>query len=147
MPISAPIIAALISAATAATTTGLSLAGAGQPARPPQPKPQPTGPTASQVQAAVTPQAMTIESLTGGSVSPEYLSTIAPVQAGVGGQTNTQAGVQAALQQILGNKGPFLPGTAPSSSFQPTGLPVNLAALASTPGTSDYLQKIAGGLG
>jgi hypothetical protein len=152
LPIGAPIIAALITAATAATTTGLELAGAGQPSTPKQATtPAQTGPTVDQAKAAIAPQALSIESATGGSVSPDYLSTIAPLAAGVGGQPNTNNAMQQLLQQIFGKGGGGSTtgstgagaGTAP---FTPSGLPVNLAALSNTPGASDFLSKISGGL-
>lgn len=150
MPIAPAVIAALIGAAATATEVGVQLSGAGQPS---QPKPQaapPSGPTAQQVSAAVAPQALSIESATGGSVSPDYLSQIAPVLAGVGGQPNTNKGVQQVLQQILGNQ-PSGIGTGTAAAgvpkpFSPSGIPVNLAPIANTGGTSDFLSKIVGAL-
>lgn len=155
MPVAPAIIAAVIGAAATATEVGLQLSGAGQPGQP-----KPVGPTptpTSQLTAAIAPQALSIESATGGSVSPDYLSTIAPIQAGAGGQANTPSAIQQVLQQILGQPGgsggggasPSSLPTAPFPSnppFTPTGLPVNLAALAATPGASDFLTKIAAGL-
>src|SRR6266849_5147781 len=107
MPLAAPVIAALIGAATTATDVGLQLSGALTPGAP---KPAPAAPpvvggTKDQVVAATTPQALSIESATGGSVSPDYLSTIAPVLAGTAGGTNTSAAMQQILQQIFGKGG------------------------------------------
>jgi len=144
------IIAAAIGAAATAAEVGVQISGAGQPGSPkPTPAAAPAGPTANQVAAAAGPQALTIESLTGGSVSPDYLSQIAPTQAGVGGQPNTNAGIQQILNQIFGKGGGGTPSTTTpggTPSFTPSGLGVNLSALAATPGTSDFLTKIAGGL-
>lgn len=150
MPIAPAVIAALIGAATTATEIGLQASGAFSPGTP-KTAPAATGPTVDQTKALIAPQALSIEQATGGSVSPDYLSTIAPVLAGVGGQKNTPQAMQQIIQQMLGRTasggGSGSPstggGTAP---FTPTGTPVNLSALASTPGFSDFLSKIAGGV-
>jgi hypothetical protein len=143
------IIAAVIGAAATATEVGVQLSGAGQPSTPKQATAPTPGPTVDQAKAAIAPQALSIESATGGSVSPDYLSTIAPIAAGVGGQPNTNNALQQVLQQIFGKGGG---GSTPSSTgagtapFTPSGLPVNLSALSQTPGASDFLSKISGGL-
>lgn len=146
MPISAPIIAALIGAATTATETGLQLSGALTPTAPKPTTPTATGPTTGQITAATAPQALSIESATGGSVSPDYLSTIAPILAGTAGQANTPGAIQQILDQILGKGKGTAPTSSPTGNFTPSGLPVNLSSLAATPGVSDFLTKIAGGL-
>jgi len=140
----------LFSGAAAGASIGSTIySDLNQPGMPKTPAAAPTGPTTQQAQAAITPQALTIESLTGGSVSPDYLASIAPVLGGVGGQPNTNAAVQAMLKQLFGSGG-GAPGAAPGGgggtpSFQPSGLPTNLSGLAATPGVSDFLAKIAGG--
>lgn len=150
MPIAAPIVAALIGAAATATEVGVQLSGAGQPSTPKPAAAPPSSPTVDQAKALIAPQAMSIESATGGSVSPDYLSTIAPIAAGVGGQPNTNNAVQQLLQQIFGKGGgnsvPGSTGGAGTAPFTPSGLPVNLASLSQTPGASDFLSKISGGL-
>jgi hypothetical protein len=141
----------LIPLAVTAITTGLGASGAGDAPKVPAPQ-APTGPSKSQLQAAIAPQAASIESMTGGSVSPDYLSTIAPILAGVGGQPNTNPAMQAILQQIFGQGGgsggssPTVGAGGTPSTFTPTGLPTNLTSLASTPGLSDFLQKVGSGL-
>lgn len=149
MPIGIPIIAALIGAAT---TTGLALSGATTPSTPKSTTPTtatPAGPTPSQVQAAVTPQALNIESLTGGSVSPDYLAQIAPIQGGIA--PGSSPAIQQVINSILGTQttpsgltggGTLTGGSA--TTFSPTGVPGNPAALAAVPGFSDWLQKMAG---
>ena len=137
---------------------GTSIAGLvnrpSAPKPPPATPPTPAGPTTDQARAAITPQALSIEALTGGSVSPDYLATIAPLAAGVGGTPNAPGAIQQVLQDIFGTGGgtrpggggtPATPAPTPSTPapFTPTGLPVNLAALAQTPGLSDFLQKVA----
>ena len=141
-----PIITAVIGAAGVGTSIyGMTQQGGDTP----KPAPAaPAGPTKDQAAAAIAPQALSIESATGGSVSPDYLSTIAPVLAGVAGQPNTNNAMQQILQQIFGKGGgttptpPTSPGATPG--FSPSGLPVNLSALAATPGVSDWLAKVAG---
>lgn len=144
------IIAAIIGAAATATEVGVQLSGAGQPSTPKQATAPTPGPTTDQAKAAIAPQALSIESATGGSVSPDYLSTIAPIAAGVGGQPNTNNAMQQLLQQIFGKGGgggtPGSGGGAGTAPFTPSGLPVNLAALSATTGASDFLSKISGGL-
>lgn len=145
------IIAAVIGAAATATEVGVQLSGAGQPSTPKQATtPAPSSPTTDQTKAAIAPQAMSIMSATGGSVSPDYLSTIAPIAAGVGGQPNTNNAMQQLLQQIFGKGGgngtPGSSGGAGTAPFTPSGMPVNLSALSTTPGSSDFLSKISGGL-
>jgi hypothetical protein len=145
----------LIPLAVTAITTGLSASGAlsGDTPKIPAP-PSPTGPSKSQLQAAIAPQAASIESMTGGSVSPDYLSTIAPILAGVGGQPNTNPAMQAILQQIFGQGGgsggsgssATVGAGGTPSAFTPTGLPTNLSSLATTPGLSDFLQKVSQGV-
>lgn len=146
----AAVIAALISAGVAGTGMGLQASGALTPDTPKAPGvTTPPGPSKSQLQAAIAPQAATIESMTGGSVSPDYLSTVAPLLAGAGGQTNTNSAMQSIIQQIFGAGGGSTGGGTPtvgaggtSAGFAPTGLPTNLASLASSPGLSDFLQKL-----
>lgn len=153
-----PIIATVVAAAA---TTATSIYGAvNQPGTPKAPAPAgPTGPTSDQIKAAVGPQALSIESATGGSVSPDYLSTIAPILAGVptSGQ-GSQNAINSVIQGILGNQqipsfgggagGGFGAGLGSTPApFTPSGMPVNLGALSATPGTSDFLTKIAGGIG
>lgn len=148
------LIPLIVGGAGVGTQIGMDIAN--QPG--PAPKPvAPTGPSAPSISAAVAPQASTIESLTGGSISPDYLSSIAPQLAGVANQPNTQNGVQQFLNQFFGQGGGGGGGAAPnnvgapgssptSSTFAPSGLPTNLSALASTPGVSDFLQKLVSSL-
>lgn len=147
-------IAAIASIIGGAATAATSIYGAvNQPDTPKPAAPVATGPSVGQTQAALAPQALTIESLTGGSVSPDYLASIAPTLAGVAGQPNTGVAMQNVLKQILGTGNTPSP-TSPTPSvgapgaptFTPTGMPINLAALATSPGASDFLTKLAGGL-
>lgn len=152
MPMAAPVVAALIGAASTAAEVGVQLSGAGQPSAPtaaPAAPTTPQGPTTQQTVSAIVPQALSIESMTGGSVSPDYLSTIAPLLAGVGGTSNLNPAMQQVLRQIFGSggggsaTGSSAPGGSPTS-FTPSGLNTNLAPLANSPGVSDFLQKVAG---
>jgi len=59
---------------------------------------------------------------------------------------NTNSAMQQVVQQILGS-GSNTGGNTPAAGtggFGAAGLPVNLSALAATPGVSDYLTKIQG---
>lgn len=151
MPIGIPAIMAIISGVIGAGSTAYSIYESQNQPGLPKTAPAPSGPTTQQAQSAIAPQATTIESQTGGSVSPEYLSTVAPVLAGVAGQPNTPAAMAAILSQILGSGSTPSAGLSPGGTGLPTnftasGLPTNLSALASTPGASDYLSKVAGAL-
>lgn len=138
-----PIIAAIASAGVGIGSTIYS--DLNQPSTPKLTPAAPAGPTPQQVQAAVAPQALSIESATGGSVSPDYLSTIAPVLGGVAG--SQPGSVQSVINQILGNgSANQAPGGLSTAPFTPSGLPTNVSALAATPGTSTYLQNLAGQL-
>lgn len=140
---------ALTAGSLAATGIGLGEQLANQPGGGPKAAPAaaaaPTGPPTSQILSAATPQALTIESLTGGSVSPEYLSTVAPLLAGVAGQPNTPSAMAQLLKQLgLGGSG-STGGTSsiPSAPFTPSGTPTDLRALGQSPGLSDFLSKLS----
>jgi len=78
------IIPLILGIVATASTVGTQIAGAvsgpsgGPPQATPTPAPAaaPATPSTDSLKAAITPQALNIESLTGGSVSPDYLSTI-----------------------------------------------------------------------
>lgn len=134
---------ALTLGSLATTGIGIGEQFANRPGGAPKPAATaPAGPSTSALTSAIAPQALTIESLTGGSVSPEYLSTIAPLLAGVAGQPNTPGAAQNVINQILGSNPGGGGGTA-TAPFTPSSITTNLQDLGRTPGLSDFLSKLS----
>jgi hypothetical protein len=141
------IIAAIIGAAVTATTTGLELSGVGRPDSPkaPAPGPQPltTGQNQQQ-QAAVSQQLPNLQSLTGGSLSPEYAAQFGALQSGVGNDPQASGNVQAAINQFFGLTAPGQTGLTSSTG---TGGGNPLADLLKTPLSGGTSPPPGGGYG
>lgn len=111
------IIAAIITSAVAATTTGLEIAN-----QPSAPKPVSTAPVPltegqNQAQKTAVGQALpNLQSLTGGSLSPEYAAQIGAVQSGVGNDPQATGNIQAAINQFFGLNAPGNTGLTPNAS-------------------------------
>lgn len=102
------LIAAIATVAAAATTTGVSLYEASnQPGTPKPPTAAPMTPGQNaQTTAAVGQQLPNLQSLTGGSVSPEYAAQYGSTQAGVGNDPKASGDVQAAINNFFGLTAP-----------------------------------------
>jgi hypothetical protein len=140
MPVAAPIVAAIITAATAATETGLQLSGALTPDSP-RPSTTPSPLTANQnkaQQAAVSQQFPNIQSLTGGSLSPEYWAQQASSNAGLNNDPQATGNVQAALNQIFQTIGLSAPGQTGLTSSAPS---TTGGGGTGSPGILEMLQK------
>lgn len=113
------IIAAVIGAAVSATQLGLQASGAFTPDSPKAPKPGATPLTATQnqqQQALVGQQLPNLQSLTGGSLSPEYYAQFGGQQSGLGNDPQASGNIQAAVNQLFGISAPGTTGFTPSSS-------------------------------
>lgn len=141
MPEAIAIIASLIGAGT--EVAGL-FNRPSPPKLPTQPT-QPIGPTPEQQKALLAPQFPDIQALTGGSLSPDYYASVAPVRAGIAGTPGIEKVIRELLASFFGAGG--TEGGGGGASFSPAGLGTNLSALATQPGTSDFLQKVAASLG
>lgn len=114
-------IAAIIGAAVSATQIGLQASGAFTPDSPKAPKPGSTPLTTTQnqqQQALVGQQLPNLQSLTGGSLSPEYAASFGATQSGLANDPQASGNIQAAINQFFGLTAPgttgFTPGTAGS---------------------------------
>lgn len=122
MPFIIPFIPLIAAGVTAGTSLGLTLSN--QPGSAPQ---IPTGPTTPQPQgtatdtaqkAAVASSLPNLQSLTGGSLSPEYASQWAGLNTGLSNNPQAGGNVQAAINQFFGFGSP---GTTGLSTAGPTG--------------------------
>jgi len=117
MPEVIPLIATLIPAALGVGSTLYGLAN-----KPGTPKITPTGPTPQTAaqneaqRAAVSSTLPTLQSLTGGSVSPEYASQYGAAQAGLGNNPAASGNIQAAINSFFGLAAPSTTGLTPSGS-------------------------------
>lgn len=131
MPMVVPIIAAVASAVSAAS--GIMSMIEGPPGTPKVPDPTKQPLTAAQnkaQQAAVGQSLPDLQSLTGGSLSPEYAAQFGATQAGLGNDPKATGNVQEAINQFFGLAAPGKTGLSPES-----------ASSASTPLT-DLLKSI-----
>lgn len=113
------IIAAVIGAAMTATTTGLQLSGAFTPDSPKTPKPGTTPLTQGQndqQKAMVGQQLPNLQSMTGGSLSPEYAAQFGALQSGLGNDPQASGNVQAAINQFFGLTAPGTSGFTSGST-------------------------------
>src|SRR5574337_1232452 len=145
MPAAIPIISAIIGAVGVGTKLVGMFDRSSAPTVPPTQPPAPAGPSSQQIQSVVSSQLPTIQSLTGGSLSPDYLLTYAPIFGGVGGAPGLDPIVRRLLAQFLGtggggSAGGGLPGAGldTGSTCQPSGLPSSSAAASVSPGISDF---------
>lgn len=111
------VIAAVIAAASAAAGTGYSIYSAenapGAP-KPPSTTPSPltSAQNASQT-AAVSQQLPNLQSLTGGSVSPEYAAQFGATQSGLANDPQASGNIQAAINKFFGLTAPGDSGLTP----------------------------------
>jgi hypothetical protein len=151
-------IAAIASAGLGASELGMSLAGVGKPDTPKaSTTPSPlTAQQNSQQQAAVGQQLPTLQSMTGGSLSPEYAAQFGATQAGVGNDPRATGNIQEAINKYFGLSAPgdtgITPsGTGPSGSPGITsltgGAPQGGAGIGGGGGIMDILRNSGGGGG
>jgi hypothetical protein len=110
-------IAAIIGAGTAAGGTIYSAVNA--PSGPPKPSTTltPLTGTQNQAQTASVANALpTLQSLTGGSLSPEYAAQFGATQSGLANDPQAPGNIQAAINSFFGLTAPGNSGLTPSSS-------------------------------
>jgi hypothetical protein len=118
-----PLIAAGVGAAGLADTIYNQVNAPSQTA--PTPTPVPTGPQpqstqTNQAQTAAAASALpTLQSLTGGSLSPEYAAQFAGLQTGTAGNPQASGNVQSAVNQFFGLNAPGTSGLSPTSGAAP----------------------------
>lgn len=118
MPFIVPFIPLIAAGVTAGTQIGLTLSGAGQPGS----AKMPTGPTAltsaqnAAQQAAVSSQLPNLQSMTGGSLSPEYAAQFGATQSGLANDPQATGNIQAAINKFFGLTAPGETGLTPGSS-------------------------------
>jgi hypothetical protein len=133
----------LIVAGIGAATTGVSLAETlgnepGTPKISTTPTPLTSTQNASQT-AAVGQQLPNLQSLTGGSLSPEYFAQFGQNQAGLGNNVQATGNVQSAINQLFGFSAPGQTGLTPTTTSGST--PATTGGGSGLPGILDILQK------
>jgi hypothetical protein len=137
MPV--PLIAAIATIAAAGTSTGLAIDSAlNQPGAPKPPSATPTPLTSSQnasTTSAVGQQLPNLQSLTGGSVSPEYFSQFGATQTGNANNPQASGDVQSAINSFFGIAAPGSSGLTTPSGGTSAGGPgiLDMLTKASTP--------------
>jgi hypothetical protein len=113
-----PLAVAIATIAAAAASTGLGIYEAtNQPGKPKLP----TGPAAltgtqnAQQTAAVSQQLPTLQSMTGGSVSPEYAAQFGATGAGVANDPQATGNIQDAINKFFGLSATGTSGLTPAS--------------------------------
>src|SRR5271157_3198089 len=86
--------------------------------------------------AAVGQQLPNLQSLTGGSLSPEYAASVGGINSGNANNPQASGDIQAAINQFFGLSAPGSTGLTPSAGSNPGG-----------PGIMDLLTKGGGGGG
>lgn len=119
MPQVLPIILEIAGIAAAGTQIGTSIYGmthqSGAPKIPTGPTPQ-TGPQNEAQRAAVSATLPTLQSLTGGSLSPEYAAQYGGGQAGLGNNPAAAGNIQAAINSFFGLAAPSTTGLTPTTT-------------------------------
>jgi hypothetical protein len=114
------VASAIAAIAGAGTSVGLGIDSAlNQPGKPPAPTTTPTPLTTTQnagQTASVANALPTLQSLTGGSVSPEYTAQFGATQAGLQNDPQSTGNVQAAVNQFFGLTAPGSSGLTPSAT-------------------------------
>lgn len=121
MPFIIPFIPLIAAGVTAGTSLGLTLSN--QPSAPQVPTapitpPAQTDTTNTAQKAAVASSLPNLQSLTGGSLSPEYASQWAGLNTGLGNNPQAGGNVQSAINQFFGFGAP---NTSSLSTAGPTG--------------------------
>lgn len=122
MPFIVPFIPLIAAGVTAGTSLGLTLSN--QPGSAPQIPTAPATPPAqteatnTAQKAAVASSLPTLQSLTGGSLSPEYAAQWAGLNTGLGNNPQAAGNTQAAINQFFGFGSPGNTGLSPTG---PTG--------------------------
>lgn len=122
MPWIVPFIPLIAAGVTAGTSIGLTLSN--QPGDAPQIPTKPVTPpvqtdaTNAAQKAAVASSLPNLQSLTGGSLSPEYAAQWAGLNTGLGNNPQASGNVQSAINQFFGFGSP---GTTGLSTVGPTG--------------------------
>ena len=129
----------LIAAGIGAAGTGLSIDEAINAPSAPKISATPpplTGPQNAQTTAAVGQQLPTLQSLTGGSLSPEYASQFGATQGGAANNPQATGDIQAAINQYYGLTSPGQTGLNPTGSTPNSGTPGILDILSKPPGST-----------
>ena len=111
-------IGSIIAAGVGGTEMGLQLSGAGQPSTP-KASTTPSPLTAAQnqnQQTAVGQSLPNLQSITGGSLSPEYAAQFGALQSGTANDPQATGNIQAAINQFFGLNAPGQSGLTSSSS-------------------------------
>jgi hypothetical protein len=129
----------LIAAGVGATVGGLEMAGVGQPSTPKASDPTKltpltAGQNASQT-ATVGQQLPNLQSLTGGSLSPEYAAQFGALQSGLGNDPQASGNIQSAINQFFGLNAPGQTGLTPSSTATTPGGGSGILDLLKMPGS------------
>jgi len=157
-PATIALVTMIATVAASGTTAGLAIDSAlnqpGQPKLPTTATPL-TASQNAQTTSAVSQQLPTLQSLTGGSLSPEYGSQFGSIQAGVANNPQAAGDIQAALNQFYGLSAPGSTGltTTPGGVSPGGGNPImdllTKAKPASTPdsggGGSDFINSLLSG--
>lgn len=142
MPLSAPIIAALIGLAGTGVATGVELSSqpSSQKTTAP-PTPAVINAEQNQEKAAISQQAPNILAETSGLANPDYVAQLAQLLAQTGGQTGSEGAANSVAAQLFGiSPGSIVPTGA---SFTPagTGQTPNPAAANSPENLSDFVNR------
>lgn len=116
MPFIVPFIPLIAAGVTAGTQIGLTLSqgGGGGSSLPTTPTTTPQSPTTNAAQKASVASALpNLQSLTGGSLSPEYAAQFGASQAGLSNNPQAAGNVQAAINQFFGLNAPGESGLQP----------------------------------
>jgi hypothetical protein len=115
-----PLASLLVSGAVGGTTAGLAIdQSLNAPSKPPAPSTTPTPLTQGQnqaQQASASGALPTLQSMTGGSVSPEYAAQFGASQSGLSNDPQATGNIQAAINQMFGLTAPGSSGLTPSTS-------------------------------
>ena len=149
MPNLAPaVVAAIIgaSATGAATISEIAYQAASAPGTPkPNTTPPPLTPQGNQQQtAAVSQQLPDLQSLTGGSLSPEYAASFGATQSGLSNDPRATGNIQNAINNFFGISAPGQTGLTTNTLSAPTGGPGILDMFKSS-GTGTASPLAAGG--
>jgi hypothetical protein len=147
-PATALLIATIASASVGAAGVGLSIDQAvnapGTPKISGTPSPL-TGQQNAQQASAVGQQLPNLQSLTGGSLNPEYSAQFGATQAGVGNDPRATGNIQEAINQYFGLTAPGQTGLTPSGSG-PSGGPGITSLTGSQPPSPATIGGGGGGI-
>ena len=135
-----PFVVPFIPLIAAGLTAGVSLYEASQtPGTPKAPAPTPPQPQSAETnqaqKASVASSLPTLQSLTGGSLSPEYAAQFGATESGLNNTPQAAGNIQAAINEFFGLVAPGKTGLTPSSTTSGGGILEQLSK-ASIPGAT-----------